>query len=221
MTERIVIYGAGGLGREILQVVRDMMECGRAVECAAFVVDKPFANADMVSGVPVHQNFKALAEDETVRFVIAIGDPAARARIAQLVESTIGPRFATVVHPRALTGTSVSVGVGSMIMGLSSLTTGCRLGRHVLINPGCTVAHDNTIEDFATLSPGVNLAGRVRVGEGCLLGVGANVAPDVNVGSWSVVGAGACVIRDVAPNTVAVGVPAQTIATRQPGERNP
>jgi len=221
MTERIVIYGAGGLGREILQVVREMQACRKDVECAAFVVDEAFATADVVNGVPVHRNFHGIAQDECVRFVIAIGDPAARARIARAVESAIGPRFATVIHPRALIDGGVSVGVGSMIMGLTSLTTECQLGRHVLINPGCTVAHDNTIEDFATLSPGVNLAGRVRVGEGCLLGIGASVAPDVNIGRWSVVGAGACVIRDVAPHSVAVGVPAQTIGTSQVEARIP
>jgi sugar O-acyltransferase (sialic acid O-acetyltransferase NeuD family) len=215
MTERIAIYGAGGLGREVLQVVRDMRAGGQAVDCVAFVVDESFAASDFVNGVPVHRNFHTLAADETLRFVVAIGDPAARARIAQVIESAVGPRFATVVHPLAVSGASVSVGAGSMIMALSSLTTECRVGRHVLINPGCTVAHDNTIEDFATLSPGVNLAGRVRLGEGCLLGIGASVAPDVSIGRWSVVGAGACVIRDVAPNTVAAGVPAQKIATRQ------
>jgi sugar O-acyltransferase (sialic acid O-acetyltransferase NeuD family) len=215
MSERIAIYGAGGLGREILQVVREMRAGGaRDVECAAFIVDEPFATADVVQGVPVYRDFRVLAADETIQFVVAIGDPAARARIARIIENAIGARFATVVHPSALIGGSVSVGVGSMVMGLTSLTTECRLGRHVLINPGCTVAHDNVIEDFATLSPGVNLAGRVRVGEGCLLGIGACVVPDINLGRWSVVGAAACVIRDVAANTVAAGVPAQTIAAR-------
>lgn len=221
MIERVAIYGAGGLGREILQAIRDLRESGTAIECIGFVVDPPFVSSQFVSGVPVYQDFRTLAEDNSVRFVIALGSPAGRAKIAEAVESAQGPRFATIVHPRAVMGASVSVGVGSMIMGLSSLTSECRLGRHVLINPGCTVAHDNVIEDFATLSPGVNLAGRVRVGEGCMLGVGANVAPDVKLGSWSVIGAGACVLGDVPPNTIAVGVPARPVSKRQSEEHIP
>lgn len=214
MTEHIVIYGAGGLGREILQVIREMSACGRPIECTAFVVDEEFATADVVNGVPVYRNFRALAQDESVRFVIAIGDPAGRARVVRTLESVVGQRFATVIHPGALTGASVTIGAGTVIMGLTSVMTECRLGRHVLINPGCTVAHDNVIEDFATLSPGVNLAGRVRLGEGCMLGIGVNVAPNISVGPWSVVGAGASVIRDVDANTVAAGVPAREIAKR-------
>ncbi len=215
MPERIVIYGAGGLGREILQIVREMNAGGTPIDCNGFVVDEPFATPDVVNGVPVYRDFQRLAQDKRVRFVIAIGDPKGRARVARAVESAIGERFTTIIHPRALTGATVTIGTGTMIMGLSCVTTECRLGRHVLVNPGCTIAHDNMIEDFATLGPGVNLAGRVRLGEGSMLGIGVSVAPDVSVGRWSVVGAGACVIRDVASNTVAAGVPAQRIATRE------
>lgn len=215
MTERVVIYGAGGLGREILQALREMSACGRAVDCIAFIVDDAFAAPDVVNGVPVYRDFHELAQDESVRFVVAIGDPIGRARVVRALEKAIGQRFTTIIHPRAVTGTTVTIGTGTMIMGLSSVTTECRIGRHVLVNPGCTIAHDADVADFATLSPGVNLAGRVRLGEGCMLGIGVSIAPDVSVGSWSIVGAGACVIRSVAANTVAAGVPAQMIATRE------
>jgi sugar O-acyltransferase (sialic acid O-acetyltransferase NeuD family) len=192
-----------------------MSACVRPIDCTAFVVDQEFATADVVNGVPVYRDFRALAQDESVRFVVAIGDPAGRARVVHTLENVIGQRFTTVIHPRALTGAGVTIGAGTVIMGLTSVTTECRVGRHVLINPGCTIAHDNVIEDFATLSPGVNLAGCVRLGEGCMLGIGVSVAPKISIGRWSVVGAGASVIRDVAANTVAAGVPARAIVKRE------
>ena len=57
---RIAIFGAGGLGREMLQVVRDIAASGREAECAAFVVDAGLDAPDALHGVPVHRDMIAL-----------------------------------------------------------------------------------------------------------------------------------------------------------------
>lgn len=55
---------------------------------------------------------------------------------------------------------------------------------------------------------------RVRVEDDVWLGVKSTVVKGVVVGRGSVVGANAVVTRDVAPFSVAVGVPARVVATR-------
>jgi acetyltransferase EpsM len=210
LTLPIAIYGAGGLGRELLQVLRDM-----GTPCAGFVVDARFPAPDSVHDIAVRRSADAFAVDPSVRFVVALGDPAARARVAAELEELVGPRFATIIHPRTWIGGGVSIGEGSMVFGLTSVTADARLGRHVLVNPGTTIAHDCQLADFATLGPSCALAGGVIVEEGAELGVGVRVAPRVRIGWRAMVGAGAVCIGPVAPETTVVGIPARPIIRRK------
>jgi acetyltransferase-like isoleucine patch superfamily enzyme len=98
-----------------------------------------------------------------------------------------------------------------MVLGPASMTADIRLGAHVLVNPGCTLAHDGVVGDFACLAPAVALAGGVVIGTGAALGIGARVAPFVTVGAHAVVGAGAVVLAEVPPGTRVAGVPARPL----------
>jgi acetyltransferase EpsM len=98
-----------------------------------------------------------------------------------------------------------------MVFGFTSITANAILGRHVLVNPGTTIAHDCQLGDFATLGPSCALAGGVIVEESVELGVGVRVTPRVRIGRAAVVGAGAVCIRSVPPGTTVVGVPAHPI----------
>ena len=217
MAEKIMIFGAGALAREALQIIRDLQASGNAVECCGFVVDPSIETPGLVKGLPIFRGLRAAFTDSDLRFVIALGDGRARARIAAELTRTVGPRFASLVHPKSWIGADVCIGLGCIIFGNTSVTTDVVISEHVVINPGSTVAHDVTIGSFATLSPGVDLAGHVRVGEGSMIGTGASVIPRIAIGSWAVVGAGAVVVRDVPDEATVVGVPAR-IASRCPDE---
>jgi phosphonate metabolism protein (transferase hexapeptide repeat family) len=55
-----------------------------------------------------------------------------------------------------------------------------------------------------------------RIGNDTWIGHGAIIMPGVNVGDGAVVGAGSVVTHDVAPYTIAVGVPARPLRSRFP-----
>ena len=199
----LLIYGAGGLGREVLSALQ-----ASGGHVSGFVVDPGFPVTD-IRGLPVRAERLATLPDAAARFVLAVGDGRARQRAALSLGASTA--FVTVRHPAAVIGSCVSVGKGTMIIGPCNITTDVSIGAHGLINPGCTIAHDCVLGDFVNLGPSCALAGRVTIQEGANLGVGVCVAPGVVIGAWSTVGAGAVVIRDVEPGSTVVGVPARPI----------
>jgi len=214
---RIVIFGAGGLGRETLQTACEQRAAGQAIEILGFVVDPGVQCPAKVSGFPVYRDPTIFAADATVQFVVAIGSPALRARVAARIVQLAGPRFASIVHPGCVIGRSVAIGNGSIILQSASITTDVRIGRHAVINPQASIAHDCILEDFVSISPAVTLTGGVYVEEGSDIGAGVTVIPRQRIGRWSILGAGTVVLAPVLPNTTVVGVPARTIASRPAG----
>lgn len=209
---RVAVFGAGGLGREIVQLLLDLAATGLAAEPLAFLVDPDSTAPTALHGLPVHRGAEGfLRADGGVSVVVALGDPMARARVVARLEGALGPRFVTLVHPSAWLGSTVTLGAGSLVTAGVMASADVRIGRHVLLNPGCILAHDAVLGDFATLEPAVALAGGVVVGNGASLGIGARVLPRLSIGAGAVVGGGAVVTQDVAPGQQVAGVPARPL----------
>lgn len=214
---QLAIYGTGGLAREVLELVHEINAIAPAFEVIGWLDDDPSKAGQTIKGLPVLGSIEAAAErSRGLTVVIAIGNTAARARIANRLDRH-GVDSPVLVDPRARVGRDVTVGAGSIICAGSLLTTDIRLGRHVIVNLNVTIGHDAELADFVTLAPAVNVSGHVRIAEGCDVGTGSATVQDVSIGEWTIVGAGAVVACDLPANTTAVGVPARVIKERPAG----
>lgn len=207
MTDRLVIVGAGGHGREALAVARTLNRRSDRWSEVVFVDDAPvdgerLARVDAACEGDVDSLIASGDEH-----VIAIGDPATRRRVADRI-STHAPAVA-LVDPSAWIGDDVHFAPGVLVHPGVICTTNVRVGVHSHLNCGAIVSHDCRIGDFVSVSPGVRLNGDVTVGDGAFLGTGAIVLPGRCVGQAAVVGAGAVVTDDVAPGATVVGAPAR------------
>jgi sugar O-acyltransferase (sialic acid O-acetyltransferase NeuD family) len=204
----LVIIGAGGFGREVLDLVRDVNATESTFDFRGFLDDGQ-VELELLErlGAPLLGRSSVLAE-LAASFVIGIGAAEPRRRIDSLARS-LNRTAATLTHPSATIGSDVRIGEGVVITAGVRLTTHIVLGRHTHINVNCTVGHDVIVEDYATLYPGVHLGGGCMIGEGATLGTGCVILPNVRVGHGSVVGAGSVVVRDVAPDTTVVGTVAR------------
>lgn len=210
MTNRLtplVIIGAGGFGREVLELVREINSAAPTFDFLGFLDDEASGHMPKRVGAPLLGPSSDLA-DLAANYVIGIGAPGPRRRIDALAQSW-GRAAATLTHPSATIGSDVQVGAGAVIAAGVRLTTHIAVGRFVHINLNCTIGHDSIVEDFATLHPGVHLGGGCVIEEGATLGMGSVVLPNVRVGRGAIVGAGAVVVRDVAPDTTVVGIVAR------------
>lgn len=195
----ICIVGAGGFGKEILQLIRTL-----GLEIGFFVDD--FADTDTpVCGLPV-KRFKNLDPDKHA-VVIAIGDPHTREKIVKQLPA--GIETPTLIHPTAILGDNVRLGRGSVICAYSVLTVDIELGAFAQININCTIGHDTKTGKFFTSSPGVSISGKTVVGDYGRFGPNSSTVEKVTLGDDIFVGAGAVVTKNLQQPGVYLGAPAR------------
>jgi sugar O-acyltransferase (sialic acid O-acetyltransferase NeuD family) len=207
----LVIVGAGGHGREILQLVRDINAVSPQWNVLGFVDDA--VEPRLAGGAPLLGKIDWVV-GRSCAAVVAIGSPAIRRRVVLRLRELGVTEFASLRHPSALVGERVQIGAGCVIAMAAVLTTDIVLGEQVLVNTAAVVSHDCVVADWVTLAPRATLCGAVQVREGAEICAGATVLQGLSVEAWAKVGAGACVIGPVKQNETAVGVPARCVRVR-------
>lgn len=209
----IVIWGCGGLAREVNELCREL---GWPV--AGFLDERPEMRGRTVDGVPVLGDLPEIAarRGQVEVLCAGVGDPELRRRFWQRTREAGHAIPPPVIHPRTRVPASAEVGAGSVVAAGAVLTVGVRVGAHVVLNFNTTAGHDTRIGAFATIAPGVNLSGGVLIGEGAYIGTNAAVREKIHVGAWARVGACAFVAQDVPPGAVYPGAAVDYAARWRP-----
>jgi sugar O-acyltransferase (sialic acid O-acetyltransferase NeuD family) len=204
----LVIIGAGGHGREVLDLVEAVNTVRPTYRFLGFLDDGSPDRIPLARrGARVLGGAGALAVLDA-DYLVGIADPGTRRALDERAGAT-GRRAATLVHPRAVVGGDVVLGPGTVVGALASVTTNVRTGRGTLIGIGASIAHDCRLGDYATLLSGARLGGAVIVDDGVCVGPQAVVASGLRIGPATTVGAGAVVVRDLPGGVLALGVPAR------------
>jgi sugar O-acyltransferase (sialic acid O-acetyltransferase NeuD family) len=212
--KNIVIIGAGGHGREIVQLIKDVNKIENKWNIMGYVDDNPKIIGDVLNGYPVLGPLELLGEEKyrDVYVVCAIGSSNIREIVLKKIKDTsLSLLFATLIHPTAVIGDETKIGEGVTISANSVITNNIIIGNHAIINYGTTIGHDSLIEEYATILPGSNISGNVTIGKGVDIGSGTTIIPGVKIGRNTIVGAGAVVTKSLPANCTAVGVPAKPI----------
>ncbi|PFA67797.1 transferase [Bacillus sp. AFS015802] len=209
---KIVIIGAGGLGREVSDVIKDINRNKATWEVIGFLDDSIEKKEQVVNGHSVLGTTSAIKHLGNIDVVCAIGNPSIKQKVVNQIKS-INPSviFKTLIHPSAKIGSFSNIGEGSIVCAGAIITSNITIGDHVLINIATTIGHDVVIGSFSTIYPGSNISGYVQLGENVEIGAGSVVIPHVKIGKSSILGAGGVAIRDLPDHCTAVGVPAKPI----------
>lgn len=209
MPRQIVIIGAGGHGRVVLETLR----AAGGFAIAGFIDADTSRVGTTVGGLNVLGPPNLLAKlkrQDITGAIVAIGDNRVRKSYADLVLQN-GLELINAIHPSAVVASSAKLGRNILIAANAVLQAEAQVADSVIVNTSAVVEHECILGEACHICPAAALAGRVRVEEQAFVGLGSRVLPCLTIGRAATVGAGAVVLADVPPECTVVGVPARII----------
>jgi len=208
---KIVVVGARADGGA--HMILDLVTDGAPHEVVAFLDDNQSLWGTCLRGVPILGCSADAARAVDVGAegaVIFLGNPRDRERVARDVLA-VGLALPVIIHPRAYVAPSATLGRGTFVGAMATVSTGAKIGELVVVAPTAMVSHHVEVGDLAQLSPGCRLGGRSRIGCRAFLGLGVTIVSERTVGDGAIVGAGAVVNHNVPDGTTVMGVPARPV----------
>ncbi|MBE7502938.1 MAG: acetyltransferase [Verrucomicrobiales bacterium] len=218
--KQVLVVGASGFGREMLVWSRHAGFDKGEYRIKGFLDDNPGAlNGHESLGLRVVGSIADYVPEPEDRFVCGISLPWVKKKCVERLLGR-GAQFLTVIHPSAILGPNVDLGVGCVICPGVVLTMDIVLGDFVTINCCSSMGHDARVGDWCSLNGHCDVTGGVVLGEGVLMGSHASVIPGMTVEDWAIVGAGTVACARVATGTTVFGVPARVLWRSGPQTQN-
>ena len=215
--KRYAIFGASGLGREVIPLARQQLQPALSAGEADLVFVDDHPPAPWVNGQRVLTTARWMAEPASSRHVcIAIANSQTRQRLA-LQCAAEGMEVFEVRAGNVVQLDDVQLGEGAILSPFVTLTSNIRIGRHFHANLYSYVAHDCVVGDFVTFAPGVKCNGNVVIEDHAFIGTGAVIkqgqpGTPLVIGRGAVVGMGAVVTKSVPAEATLVGNPARVMS---------
>lgn len=211
------LYGAGGFGREVAALLPTIISklfpnLLSKDFLILFIDDNPDVSKVNDKKVVSKKDFLKLPDHE-LYFCVTIADCKTRKLVVKTMENTNVKPLSLIFNDTIILDES-NIGVGTIIMPGSKISTSVTIGDHVQVNFNSYIAHDCVIEDFVTISPSVTCCGNTVISECAFIGAASVIkqgTPDKprRIGQNSRLGIGSNLLVDLPDNQTYVGNPAK------------
>ena len=209
--KKIAIYGAGGLGREVACLIKQINNIVPVWEFIGFFVDSKYAKkgesneyGEILGDIDILNQWH-----EDLSLVIAIGTPSAVKNIRERIDNS-NISFPNLIAPTVviMDKDNVELGEGNIIGNGCWISCNVKIGSLNILNNYITVGHDSNIGDFNAFMPMVNISGNVNIGNGNYMGLKSAIIEKQIIEDYVTVGAGSIVMRKAKSNNLYMGNPA-------------
>ena len=180
MKEKLLLAGAGGLGRVVSEHARKIYDC-------AFLDDGKTCGS-VVCDIPVIGTIEALKTlyPEYGKLVVTISNNPLRERIYQEA-ARIGYTFPNIILPTVYVSPYSQIGQGCIFLNNAVIQNGTKVGNGVILNPGVEIHHDSTVKDYALIYTNTVIRSLAVVGKRAHIGSTLTISNEVNVPDDAVV----------------------------------
>lgn len=209
MRKRLIIVGAGGLGRIVYDVLSSDASLLEEFELAGFLDTRADLKLPETLDRPVLGNpldFRVGADD---LFIPAVGDPKLRKQLVAPLEDQ-GASFFSYTNRASVAGRA-RIGHGTFLTPGAVVSTDCSIGAFGYIDTYTILGHDVDVGEHSMIGAMTFIAGGVRIGNGVAINPRATIAKGVKIGDGATIGIGSVVVKDVPPGVTVFGNPARTI----------
>ena len=209
----IVIYGAGGFGREIACLLRLINEKDGQWNLIGFLDDNEalWGTKNEYGNVLGGSEWLNKYEKE-LACAIAVGSPNA---VHAIVGKINNPKvsFPNLYAPTVafLDKDSLKIGKGNIICTNCSISCNVTIGDFNLLNSYITVGHDAVIGNDNVVMPSCNISGGVQMGNGNFLGVQSVILQYIKIGNETRIGANSVIMRKTKDGFLYIGNPAKRV----------
>lgn len=209
----IAIFGAGGFGKEIACLIKQINDVEPQWNLIGFFDD------GKDKGLQISHYGKVLGGMDEINqypselaLVISIGSPSSLRGVRERITNEkiyfpniIAPTFG-ISDPETFT-----IGEGNVIGHGCSVSCDVTIGDFNVFNADIVMGHDAKVGNYNVIMPDIRISGEVTIGEENLIGVGSIILQQVKVGNKVHLGAGAVLMTKPKDGGTYIGNPAKRL----------
>ncbi len=208
----IVIYGAGGFGREIACLIKRINSVKPLWNLIGFLDDgEPVGKENeygrVLGNIDALNNWK-----EPLSVVISIGKPQT---VKLLIEKITNPNidFPNLIAPDVIImdPDNISIGMGNIICSGCLVSCNVRIGDFNCFNDFVSIGHDTTIGNYNAFMTATRVSGIVTIGDCNFFGVNSSMVQGVKIGNNTTLAAGSALMRRTKDGYTYIGIPANAL----------
>lgn len=208
----IAIYGAGGLGREIACLIRQInYETDQRWNFIGFFDDGKEKGSELNGFGKILGGIEELNSwPSELNVVLCFGST----KTLQLICSRIDNQhiiFPNIIAPdfKISDLNSFKIGKGNIISTQCAITTNISIGNFNLLNGSIAFGHDVCVGDYNVFMPGTRISGGVSIGNNCMFGAGCFVKQELIIPDGFTLGPLSPLLTQPKANSLYIGNPAK------------
>ena len=204
----IIIYGAGGFGREVNVLIKQINSLKETYNVLGFVDDNPEILNKNVNGLKVLGGIEYLLTfDKPVVVAVAIITKSKETIVNRLLQNK-NLIFNNLIHPQIYWDDTNVIGSGNILCHGMNITCNVVIGDFNLFNGKVGLGHDVNIGSYNLFGPNSFIAGEVTIANNNTFSMNSSVIQQKKIGSYNVINLNSVVIRNIKDNGTYFGVPA-------------
>lgn len=180
----IAIYGAGGLGREVACIIKNINKVNPKWNLIGFFDDGEPIGKDVYHFGKILGGFSELNDWQSeLHVALCFGSPMTMKTVSQKIANP-NILFPNIIDPTFFIADEItfSIGKGNIIARNCGVTTDVHLGDFNLLNSYVNIGHNTKIGNYNTFMPASRISGDVIIGDCNLFGGNSFVKQQLQIG---------------------------------------